>query len=126
MKAPESVLLVEDNQVDQYLARHMLKKRWPEATLQVANDGAEAIALLTGADETLPELILLDINMPGMNGHEFLERWYEDKGRETPVVVMLTSSSQNEDRERASRFCCVKDYLVKPLSVQALTDLAIE
>jgi CheY-like chemotaxis protein len=71
-------------------------------------------------------VILLDINMPLMNGFEFLETLstLQTVEQGTSVVVMLTSSSFNGDRARALEFSMVKDYIVKPLGKQRARELA--
>jgi len=62
--------------------------------------------------------------MPRMNGHEFLKVFTEDNSRVIPVVVMLTSSDQQKDKDQAFTYKCVKDYLLKPISEEDI--LAIE
>jgi len=83
--------------------------------LYIASDGKEAIEILESMPAD-PDLILLDINMPRMNGHEFLKVFTKDNTRTIPVVVMLTSSDQKQDKEQAFEYKCVKDYLLKPIS----------
>ncbi len=124
MNLPDVVLLIEDSEPDQILARYAISKSWPDSTLLIANDGQEAIELLNARAPAYPDLILLDINMPRMNGHDFLKAWYADQRRDIPTVVMLTSSMQEEDRERAFAFSCVRDYTIKPLTGKTLTVLA--
>ena len=124
MKKPKSLLLVEDTEVDRRLAVRVLRKVWPELEVLEACDGREAIGILERRGDALPDIILLDVNMPTMNGHEFLETWYEERGAEIPVVMMLTSSNQSLDRERAARFGCVRDYLVKPITRETAARLA--
>ena len=118
------LLLVEDTEADRYLATRVVRKVWPDAQVIEAHDGKAAIELLEGREPSaMPDVILLDINMPRMNGHEFLETWYAGRGLDVPVVVVLTSSGQLEDRERTARFGCVRDYVVKPLGRDAVSRL---
>ena len=126
MSTLDSVLIIEDTETDRYIVSRLVRRAWPEARIWEAADGQEAIELLETLGDVGPELIFLDINMPRMNGHEFLERYYARLERQAPVVLMLTSSDSPEDRERVSRFACVRDYLVKPISreqVEALPGL---
>lgn len=120
MKAPRHILLVDDDDMDQYIGRHVISRKWPACKLSIAHNGEDAIEVLSTLQEDPPDLILLDVNMPRMNGHEFLAAWYADKGIAVPVVIMLSSSEQSADRDNASRYSCVRDYLVKPLSDTAL------
>lgn len=123
MMTPTHILLVEDNDADQYIAEYVIGKKWPACRVSIASDGEEAIELLGTLKDNLPDLILLDINMPRMNGHEFLETWFKSKELEVPVVVMLTSSEQQADKEKADAFHCVKDYLIKPLDATGLEQM---
>ena len=114
MKSPTHILVIEDTETDQYVARRRLHKRWPEAEIVAATDGIEAIAWLDGGGP-VPDLILLDINMPRMNGHDFLAARFGERATSVPVVVMLTSSVQEDDRQRTSRYPNVRGYVIKPL-----------
>ena len=108
------ILSVEDNKADQFLNRQMIKKFNPDAEVIEAYDGEEALAYLqSGAP--LPDIILLDINMPRMNGHDFLKAYAKNNERTEPPVVMLTSSQQEADVEVMSTYTCVRDYWPKPL-----------
>lgn len=117
------ILLVEDNEGDQFLGKFAIESVHPDIKIFVASDGREAIEILNDM-EIDPDLILLDINMPRMNGHEFLKVFTEDNSRVIPVVVMLTSSDQQKDKDQAFTYKCVKDYLLKPISEEDI--LAIE
>ncbi|MEM9171132.1 MAG: response regulator [Pseudomonadota bacterium] len=123
MHHPQKVLLVEDNEDDQYIGRYVIKKQWPHAQIVVAKDGLHAIEVLEEAGMKPPDLILLDINMPRMDGHEFLAAWYGERGLHIPVVVILTSSEQAQDKQRTSQYSCVSDYLIKPLTQDNLATM---
>lgn len=114
------ILVVDDQKADHLVAEYAIKDYNPEATILKAFDGEEALNIL--ATETNIELILLDINMPGMNGHEFLEHYHADESN-PPVVVMLTSSNQELDREKCAKYPKVIEYLTKPLEDDDLRTL---
>lgn len=111
------ILLIEDSEADQYIFQYFMKKKKPDVEIIITNDGEHALEVLKKM-EAEPDLIFLDINMPVMNGHEFLKEFTEDNSREIPVVIMLTSSDQEQDKAQAMSFKCVKEYLVKPLKAE--------
>lgn len=113
--APSSVLVIDDDANDQFIAKYQLEKRWPGVEVLQALDGQEAIEILDTRLDDLPDLLLLDINMPRLDGHGFLETWCRSRNRTLPIVVMLTSSNQTTDRERTRVYPTVREYLVKPL-----------
>ena len=108
-------LVIEDEENDQLVAEHYLRRMEADVEILFAFDGLEAIEILRSRPERVPDLILLDINMPRMNGHEFLDAWFVEEAADVPIVVMLTSSDQQTDRRRAFEFDNVKDYFVKPM-----------
>ncbi|MFT5583734.1 MAG: CheY-like chemotaxis protein [Cognaticolwellia sp.] len=109
------VLIVDDSEADQYLNRYRLLERQPSVTIRSAFDGVEALNVLREVGYK-PDLILLDINMPRMNGFEFLEIYVDEfNGATSSVVVMLTSSLLESDRQRAESFKPVRGFLLKPL-----------
>ncbi len=66
------ILVVEDQEPDQFIAKRNLSRHWPDTTIEVVSDGEEAIEYLDSIPDNLPDLILLDINMPRMDGHTSL------------------------------------------------------
>ncbi|MFN9746842.1 MAG: response regulator [Betaproteobacteria bacterium] len=119
------VLLVDDSEPDRLFASIVLgRSGWP-LEVREFESAADALAALETAPRP-PAIILLDINMPGMDGFAFLrafEQLPEERRRGTSVV-MLSSSPLDSDREHALSHAAVKDYLVKPLSVQQARSLA--
>ena len=107
-----SILVVDDDENDQFICEYTIRKFDPSIRILKAFDGSEALDILRG--ET-PNAIILDINMPVMNGFEFLDRYAEEFEVHAPVVAMLTSSHLGKDRERAMRYSFVKSYFEKPL-----------
>jgi CheY-like chemotaxis protein len=129
MSSLEAVLLVEDNTDDVELIRHAFRKAQIGSALHVVGDGDMAMAYLAGTApfddrgaHPLPSLILLDLKLPRRSGFEVLEWMRGDlRTKHTPVVV-LTSSNQEADIERAYTFGAIS-YLVKPVSRDALLDI---
>ncbi|MGZ4974971.1 MAG: response regulator [Limisphaerales bacterium] len=115
-----TILLVEDNDDDVFAMQRALRKAQAVHPLQVVTDGQKAIDYLSGTgtyqdrnDYPLPSLIFLDLKLPYVGGFEFLE-WMRQRPelRELKVIV-LTSSAEQSDRDRAEMFA-VHGYLVKP------------
>lgn len=112
-----SILVVDDDENDQFICEYTIRKFDPSIRLLKAFDGAEALDLLRGEQ---PDGIILDINMPVMNGFEFLDRYAVEFEEHAPVVAMLTSSHLGRDRERAMQYSFVKSYFEKPLTAEHL------
>jgi CheY-like chemotaxis protein len=124
------ILLVEDNPDDELFARRAFAKVCPEARLIPARDGEIAIDYLAGRGQyedrslhPLPDIVLLDLKLPRKSGLEVLE-WlrYESSVQELPVVV-LTSSEETRDVERA-RALGILAYYVKPVTNAAFMETA--
>lgn len=115
----KKIMIVDDSESDQFFTQRVVKRYDSDIDHVTAYDGKEALSILESDN---PDIILLDINMPLMNGHEFLEA-YNKKGGDKSVIVMLTSSSQELDKEKASQYPFVKDYIVKPLKEEDLKKL---
>ncbi len=120
------LLLVEDDEVDVMNVRRAFKKNNITNPLYVANNGLEALAMLRGNDATsrIPpqrRLILLDINMPKMNGIEFLREVRADADlRMIPVIVLTTS---NEDRDKVEAYNLnVAGYILKPVTFTSFVE----
>ena len=119
-----SVLVIDDDEGDRYLARHAFKKYDRSINVIEAYDGFEALKML---DTIEVDAIVLDINMPVMNGYEFLVE-YKVKYpiRQIPIFTMLTSSQNDIDREKAGKFDVVKDFLTKPLDTDKIKRIEAE
>jgi CheY-like chemotaxis protein len=111
-----NILLVEDDQVDVMNVRRAFDKNRITNPLYVARDGIEALSMLRSAKvPPARRIILLDLNMPRMNGIEFLRELRNDPALSlTPVVVLTTS---NDERDKIDAFNLnVAGYLVKPVT----------
>ncbi|MCJ8053275.1 response regulator [Shinella curvata] len=117
-----SILVVDDDENDQFICEYTIRKFDPSIRVLKAFDGTEALDILR--NEEIPDAIILDINMPVMNGFEFLDRYAEEFEQHAPVVAMLTSSHLGKDRERAMQYSFVKSYFEKPLQSDHLRIMA--
>jgi len=106
-KRQVNVLLVEDDEVDVMNVQRAFKRHRIDNPLYVANNGLDALNMLRGNDSTaVPRhrrLVLLDINMPKMNGLEFLQELRRDESLKSTPVVVLTTSDADRDRLEAYR-----------------------
>jgi CheY-like chemotaxis protein len=118
-----NILLVDDDEVDVMTVKRAFQKANITNRLFVASNGVDALQMLR--DHTVPpqrRLILLDLNMPRMNGIEFLRVVREDPELKALTVVVLTTS--NEDRDRVEAFQLgVAGYLLKPVTFHTFADV---
>jgi len=101
------ILLVEDNPLDVALTRRVFSKQGTEIPIRHAHDGQEAVDLLLSGSEPLPTLILLDLNLPKLDGVEVLKVIRADQALRHIPVIMLTTSA------RAG----ANSYIVKPVDL---------
>lgn len=125
MAIPEklvSILLVEDDQVDIMNIQRAFKKNNIVNPLHIAHNGVEALEMLRGEKKLnpIPKIILLDINMPQMNGIEFLKEIRNDAELKSLHVFIMTTSSDENDRWEAYKLN-VAGYILKPLSFEKFT-----
>ena len=113
MKNNKPVLLVEDDQVDAMAVQRAFKDLKIINRLDHVRDGEEALDYLRGQKKEKPCVILLDLNMPRMNGVEFLEITKQDQALKGIPVVVLTTSKQEQDKVESFNLG-VAGYMIKP------------
>jgi two-component system, response regulator len=128
MKSRNPILLVEDNQDDETLTLRAFKKNNIMNEVVVARDGAEALEYLfgTGAHagrdlDVMPQLVLLDLNLPRVGGLDVLKRIRADERTRFLAVVVLTSSKEDEDLVR-SYSLGANSYVRKPVDFSQFSD----
>lgn len=116
-----NILLVEDDDVDVMNVRRSFKKNNITNPLHIAGNGLEALEILRGrsSEHDFPperRIILLDLNMPKMNGIEFLRELRSDPDLHMIPVIVLTTSDEERDKVEAYRLN-VAGYIVKPVTL---------
>ena len=123
---PIEILLVEDNPGDIRLTQEALRDNKVRNNMAVARDGAEALALLRRegqyADSPRPDLILLDLNLPKIDGREVLRRIKDDKKLRPIPVVILTTSRDEQDVLKAYGLHA-NCYVAKPVELEQFMDV---
>ncbi len=125
MKTVDQILIVDDDATARFLMERTIKKSGLCDHILTANNGQEALNLLNTISETdtYPSLILLDINMPLMNGFEFLGALQASDLAALPLrIALLTSSSNPQDVIKAQKYL-LAGYLQKPLTTEKLQSL---
>ena len=117
-----NILLVEDDAVDVMNVRRAFKKANITNPLWTAGNGIEALALLRDGSIPKNRVVLLDLNMPKMNGIEFLRELRADPDLKATSVVVLTTSNEDRDRIEAYKLN-VAGYLLKPVTFPSFVDL---
>ncbi|MBE8728191.1 response regulator [Flavobacterium hungaricum] len=111
-----NILLVEDDELDTISVQRSLKKLEIQYLLHTAYNGIEALKLLREGENPLrPDVIFLDINMPRMNGIEFLKILRNDPDLKDFKVFIMTTSSESSDRATAEELG-ISGYIIKPLN----------
>ncbi|RNI22469.1 response regulator [Rufibacter latericius] len=119
-----NILLVEDDEVDIMNVQRAFKKNNITNPLHIANNGLEALELLRSGGIPMPPIIILDINMPKMNGIEFLQELRKDPVLNRISVFVMTTSNEDSDKINAYNLN-VAGYILKPLSFEKfLTSVA--
>jgi len=122
----KAILLVEDNPDDEELTIRALQKNNIQNEVMIARDGAEALEMLFGSDSVkrvTPVLILLDLKLPKVDGLEVLRRLRADDRTRLIPVVILTSSTDEQDLIRSYANGC-NSYIRKPVDFVQFTEAA--
>jgi CheY-like chemotaxis protein len=125
------VLLVDDDSDCNFFHQRLLKKMKCVEQIYIVNDGVEALNYLKSnidKKSPQPDIIFLDINMPRMNGWEFLDEYknLDNEIKATIVLVMLTTSLNPDDKERAKHYSDVRGFSNKYLDEASLKKIINE
>lgn len=126
-----SILLIDDDEPTNFINSLVIKKAECAEKVIVKQGAYEALQYLKSLDEGVhpcPDLIFLDINMPAMNGWDFLEeyRLLEEKHKGKVIIVMLTTSLNPDDEEKARNIKEINDFKNKPLTLDILKEVLLK
>jgi len=118
-------MLVDDNDDDNFFHEREIKKTQPAPVIVTKDSGMKALEYLKSNEEPHSDLIFLDINMPGMNGWEFLKEYNQlDKALQSRAIIIMLTTSDNPDHiAKANTFNFVSDYITKPLTKKIMEDI---
>lgn len=114
----KNILVIDDSDGDHLLTEIAIEKYNENITIVKAYDGEEAIEILKNVDKK-PDFILLDINMAGVTGHEFLDEYHNQLNLDIPIA-MVSSSIQDREKEITLKYTYVKTYIEKPIDVNKI------
>lgn len=129
MKTIDLACIIDDDQVYLFAMKRMMKLSNFCKAFIIYNNGAEALNNLHAiidSDKSIPDVILLDINMPIMDGWQFLDEFIKIECHKQITVYMVSSSIDPADIEKAKSYETVSNYIVKPISIEMLNDIAKE
>lgn len=126
MRRLNCILLVDDDEITNFINVNLLEDMQIASQIRITTNGKEALQFLEEhfQDTSCPELILLDINMPMVDGFEFLDQFHklQLKDQEKTKVVALTTSNNPKDIQKLQDYG-VKDLINKPLTKEKLDNL---
>ena len=128
MSKLETIMLIDDDDVNNFIGTKVIGKALVNSSVLPFTEARTALDYLKEADQNqkvLPDLIFLDLNMPGMSGWEFIEEyrdWLNDQEKKI-VLIVFSSSVFYEDVNRAKAYEVVNEYRSKPISVDLLNEL---
>lgn len=127
-KKLKNVLLIDDSESDNFYHARKIRKMGITDNIHMCYSGEDALSYLKSeldGNHPQPTLIFLDINMPGMNGWEFIEAYekLEVAQQGEIILTMLSNSIDERDRMKANGFKTVQGYYSKPLSEEYLTEI---
>ncbi len=114
------ILIIDDDEVSNFLTERAITSNW-DWKVSTASNGIKALEFLK--QNSQPDVILLDLNMPLLNGIEFIEKLETTYNKITSKIYILSTSNRKDDIQSASKYDCVDGYIEKPLEASKLREL---
>jgi CheY-like chemotaxis protein len=129
MKKFDLLCIIEDDLTHLFITKKMIEMSGMVENIMVYKNGKEAYDKLKAiflSSEMLPEIILLDLNMPIWDGWQFLDEFTKIPIKTKIVIYILTSSNSEEDRKNAEKYNLGGNYLIKPIGLSELKTVLAE
>lgn len=129
MKKIDLLCIIEDDPTHLFITKKMIEMSGMVENIMVYKNGKEAYDKLKAifiSSEMLPEIILLDLNMPIWDGWQFLDEFTKIPIKTKITIYILTSSNSEEDKKNAERYNLSENYLVKPINLSELKKVLSE
>jgi CheY-like chemotaxis protein len=125
MQKTVNILVIDDNEIDQLIIGTHFKNVMSNTSIHEAGDGEDALYYLENCLDNFPDLIVVDINMPIMNGFEFLKKYEQVFWPQHPdtIITILSSSRADEDIEKSNEFNSLYGFISKPLNRESAKSL---
>ncbi|MCU0438069.1 MAG: response regulator [Raineya sp.] len=112
-------MIVDDDIINNKICEVIIKKNMPNSQIISFTEAYRALDYLVDTNNHVPDIIFLDINMPEIDGWEFLNR-YEKISNQKTKLIMLSSSTNEDDMNNTQKYSLVKGFIQKPLTMQKL------
>ncbi|MVN20696.1 response regulator [Mucilaginibacter arboris] len=129
IQRPVNIMLVDDDEINNFITVKLIRKAFPDSVLSTYLNGRLAIDrlkdILQHQPENIPDYILLDINMPVMNGWEFLEEYKQlnfDSDKKITIYI-LSSSVFSNDIDKSKSYESVASFISKPLNLESIKEV---
>ncbi|TVZ26787.1 response regulator receiver domain-containing protein [Gillisia sp. Hel_I_86] len=124
----KDICIIDDDKIYQLIIKKVVERTSEFDSMCFYDDGIEAIEIFKSPEYVLPEIILLDINMPQMDGWQFLDNLIalRPNFHLQTIIYIVTSSIAHSDRDKAESYKEVSGFLSKPLSVEKLKEIAVK
>lgn len=117
-----NILLIDDDEATNYIHKIVFKKANYRGIITSVESAEEALEHITSNPDT-PDLILLDINMPRMNGWEFLEEYQNLHLEKQPIIYIVSTSLNPNDKLKSESHSLISGFIAKPLSIDMVEQL---
>jgi CheY-like chemotaxis protein len=125
MAEDKTYIIIDDNEIDIYIAKKMIELSFPNANIITFNNGTDALEMVKITKFDVPAIMLVDINMPIMTGFQFMEQFEKlsSEIQKNFIPYFLTSSINESDMSIAKSFKSIKKYINKPLVSNYILEL---